>query len=157
MLPPGGEPAPLLVTPRNESWPMFSPDGRWIAYVSDESGRPQVYVRPYPGPGGKVTVSTDGGGEPVWSRDGRELFYRRGITMFSVPVETRPTFKAGTPRKLFEVRFNPAGQSGHPHFDVSLDGQRFLMVRRDQDLVPHQLNVILNWSEELKVRVPVGR
>jgi hypothetical protein len=76
--------------------------------------------------------------------------------MFTVPVETRPTFKAGTPRKLFEARFNP-GPTGHQHFDVSLDGRRFLMVRRDQDLAPPQLNIILNWSEELKARVPVAR
>jgi Tol biopolymer transport system component len=153
----GGKAVAWLATPNTERHARFSPDGRSIAYVSNESGQLEVYLRAYPGPGGKVTISTGGGGEPVWSRDGRELFYRQGATMFAVPVETRPTFKAGTPRRLFEARFNMAGGGGHQHFDISPDGQRFLMVRRDQDMGPPRLNLILNWGEELKARVPVGR
>ena len=91
VLPVGGDPEPFLVTPFEEGAPMFSPDGRWMAYVSDESGQTEVYVRPYPGPGPRFTVSTTGGREPLWSRDGSELFYRsqEGImTVISWPTST---------------------------------------------------------------------
>ena len=82
----GQEPMPFLLTPFDERSPRFSPDGRWLAYVSDESGRDEVYVQPFPGPGAKWLVSTDGGREPVWGRDGRELFYRAGDLMMAVPL-----------------------------------------------------------------------
>ena len=78
---PGGDPVPFLITPFDERSPRFSPDGKWLAYVSDESGRNDVYVQPFPGPGPKWLVSTDGGIDPVWSRDGRELFYRQDDQM----------------------------------------------------------------------------
>jgi eukaryotic-like serine/threonine-protein kinase len=80
----------------------FSPDGHWIAYDSRESGRDEIYVRPYPGPGGKWQVSTDGGTEVVWNRNGRELFYRSGTKMMAVEVNTVPTFSAGKPTQLFD-------------------------------------------------------
>ena len=86
----------------NESAPQFSPDGHWLAYVSDESGRYETYVQPYPGPGGKRQISTDGGTEPVWNRNGRELFYRSGNKMMAVDITTQPGFAAGKPRMLFE-------------------------------------------------------
>ena len=100
MLPLEGErqPQPFLRTPFDEFAPMFSPDGRWLAYLSDESGRLEVYVQPYPGPGGKWQISTEGGAEPVWARDGQELFYRsiNGDRMMAVEITTDPTFSAAT-------------------------------------------------------------
>ena len=93
---------PFLHTTANECMPEFSPDGRWIAYVSNESGRFEIYVQPYPGPGGKWQISTDGGPEPVWNRNGREFFYRSGDKMMAVEITTQPSFVAGRPRMLFE-------------------------------------------------------
>jgi len=88
---------PFLRTGFNESVPQFSPDGRWLAYISDESGRFEIYVQPYPGPGGKWQISTEGGTEPVWNRNGRELFYRSGGRMMAVDIATQPGFAAGKP------------------------------------------------------------
>ena len=93
---------PFLRTPFNEGAPRFSPDGRWLAYISDESGRYEIYVQPYPGPGGKWQISTEGGTEPVWNPNGRELFYRSGDKMMAVDIATQPSFAAGKPRMLFE-------------------------------------------------------
>ena len=86
---------PFLRTPFNEAAPRFSPDGRWLAYISDESGRYEIYVQPYPGPGGKWQISTEGGTEPVWNRNGRELFYRSGDKMMAVDIATQPEFRCG--------------------------------------------------------------
>ena len=148
-------PVPFLDTPFTERGPMFSPDGKWIAYVSNESGRNEVYVQPYPGPGGKRQISTDGGVEPVWSANGRELFYREGTQMVAVAVGTQPTFTAGTPQVLFAGAEYPLDTSGHPGYDVSADGQHFLMKSVPQDAGSTPLYVVLNWFEELKERVPV--
>jgi serine/threonine protein kinase/Tol biopolymer transport system component len=146
---------PFLRTQYNESVPRFSPDGHWLAYVSDESGRWEVYVQPYPGPGGKWQISTEGGMEPTWNPKGGELFYRLGDKMMSVSVAIEPTFKAGKPRVLFEKHYEPTPATG-PNYDLSPDGQRFLMLKpSDQETAaPIQINVVLNWSEELKRRVP---
>ncbi len=123
------EPRPFLETPFNELVAMFSPDGRWVAYVSDESGRNEVYVLPFPGPGGKRQISTEGGGYPQWARDGRELFYLNDLQMMAVDIETEPGFTAGTPRLLFEGGFVSRAGGPYPVYDVSADGQRFLMVQ----------------------------
>jgi Tol biopolymer transport system component len=149
---------PFLQTRFDEAGPRFSPDGRWLAYISDESGRYEVYVQPYPGPGGKWQISTEGGSEPVWNPKGRELFYRRGDKMMAVEIATQPGFAAGTPRMLFEGQYAPA-PFPIVNYDVSLDGQRFLMVKpTEQDhAAPTQINVVLNWFEELKQKVPVGK
>jgi len=150
---------PFLRTPFNESAPEFSPDGRWLVYTSNESGRTEVYVQPYPGPGGKWQISTDGGTEPLWNRNGRELFYRNGDKMMAVEVTTEPSFSAGNPRILFQGQYvqNTPPSSG-PFYDVSPDGQRFLMLKPAEHAgaAPNQINVVLNWSEELKRRVPTG-
>ena len=98
---------PFLRTPFNEAAPRFSPDGRWLAYISDESGRYEIYVQPYPGPGGKWQISTEGGTEPVWNPNGRELFYRSGDKMMAVDIATQPGFAAGKPRMLFEGPYEP--------------------------------------------------
>ena len=148
---------PFLRTRFNESAPQFSPDGHWLAYSSNESGRFEIYVQPYPGPGGKWQVSTDGGMEPVWNRNGRELFYRNGDKMIAVDVVTQTVFSAGKPRMLFEGPYLPsAGNS--PNYDVSPDGQRFLMVKApEREQISSQINVVQNWFEELKQKVPTGK
>jgi len=148
---------PFHRTGPNENEPRFSPDGRWLAYLSDESGRYEIYVQPYPGPGGKWQISTEGGTEPVWNPNGRELFYRNGDKMMAVDISTQPGFAASTPRMLFEGRYEQPPVPVH-NFDVSPDGQHFLMLKPvDQEqAAPTQINVVLNWFEELKRRVPAG-
>jgi Tol biopolymer transport system component len=148
---------PFLRTPFNESTPRFSPDGRWLAYISDESGRFEIYVQPYPGLGGKWQISTEGGAEPVWNPNGRELFYRSGDKMMAVDIATQPSFASGKPRMLFEGQYSPAPGTT-PNYDVSPDGQRFLMIKPSEaGEAPTQINVVLNWFEELKQRVPTGK
>jgi Tol biopolymer transport system component len=149
---------PFLRTPFNESAPRFSPDGRWLAYASDESGRYEIYVQPYPGPGGKWQISTEGGTEPMWNPNGREMFYRSGRKMMAVDIATRPGFAAGKPRVLFEGEYVPTPLT-FPNYDVSPDGQHFLMLKPAEaaEGAPSQINVVLNWFEELKRRVPTGK
>ena len=152
----GRQPQVFLKTTSSEANARFSPDGRWLAYSSNESGARQVYVRPFPGPGGKLQISTDGGSEPVWSRNGRELYYRNGDEMLSVAMATQPALTAGSPRTLFEGRYMRT-DTGGAGYDVSADG-RFLMV---QPVEPEQaathINIVLNWFDELKRRVPAGK
>ena len=148
---------PFLRTRFNETAPRFSPDGRWLAYISDESGRFEIYVQPYPGPGGKWQISTEGGMEPVWNPNGRELFYRNGDKMMDVDITTQPGFAAGKPRMLFEGPYEPPPVP-IVNYDVSPDGQRFLMLKPAEQTqgALTQINVVLNWFEELKRRVPTG-
>jgi len=149
------EPQPFITTSGHECCARFSPDGQWLAYVSDERGRNQVYIRPYPGPGDKFLVSEEreGGGEPVWSPDGTELFYRSGNQMMVVSIQTKPSFRAGRPGVLFEGSHRATNRPlGFQYYDISPDGQRFLMIRTDE--APAQINVVLNWFEELKRLVP---
>jgi serine/threonine protein kinase len=147
---------PFLRTAVNESAPQFSPDGRWLAYMSDASTRFEIYVQPYPGSGGKRQISTNGGTEPVWNRNRRELFYRSGNKMMAVDITTEPGFTAGKPHMLFEGPYQQAVTL--PNYDVSPDGQHFLMLKSTEQAqaVPTQINVVLNWFEELKQKVPVG-
>ncbi len=141
---------PLLQTPFAEAVARFSPDGRWLAYVSDESGRNEIYVMSYPGPGGRWQISTTGGSGPVWARNGRELFYANGDQMMAVDITADEDFTAGNPKLLFEDRGMPLGAAAN--YDVSLDGERFVMVQPQP--AGRQLNVVLNWFEELKRLVP---
>ena len=148
-----GEASPFLATRFSERSPMFSPVGNWLAYVSDESGRDEVYVQAYPGPGGKQLISTEGGREPVWSRDGDKLFFRNGDQMRAVEVSTDgDVFRAGTARVVFEAPYS-SDPWGNPNYDVSADG-RFLMVRGESEATTTSFQVYLNWFEELKRRVP---
>jgi hypothetical protein len=125
-----------------------------MAYDSNESGRIEVYVQPYPGPGAKIQISTEGGTEPLWDPTGRELFYRQGKRMMAVEVSTQPNFSAGNPRVLFETSDTQSEGYGMT-YDVSPDGQRFLMIQPiEEEAPPTQINVVLNWAEELKRRVP---
>jgi Tol biopolymer transport system component len=145
----GNKAAPWQVTAAFERAPALSPNGRWVAYVSDESGQDQVYLQSYPSPGTRHTVSTDGGTEPVWARDGRELYYRTGDKMLAVAVGYSPALTLGQTRVLFE---SPYGRDlstarGLPNYDVAADG-RFLMIA---PLSPQRVVVVLNWDQELKV------
>jgi len=149
---------PFLKTRFDESVPRFSPDGHWLAYTSNESGRYEVYVQPYPGPGGKWQISTEGGTEPAWNHNGRELFFRSGDEMMAVEIATQPGFAAGKPQMLFQGPYvrSPATS---PNYDVSPDGQRFLMLKPADtgESAPTQINIVLNWFEELKRRVPPAK
>lgn len=146
-------PQPWLVTPFREMLADFSRDGKYVVYASDESGQYEIYVRPASGEGARWQVSTEGGEESLWSKDGRELFYRNGSKWMAVAVTTSPQFKAGAPRMLFEGPYrNVRGVS----YDVAVDG-RFLMLEENYKQPPTtQLQAILNWSEEVKRRVPTG-
>jgi serine/threonine-protein kinase len=150
-----GEARPFIASKFDEYAPLFSPDGRFIAYVSDESGRPEVYVESVPRGGGRWLVSSGGGSEPLWSSDGRELFYRKDDAMISVPVLSEPDFGVGAPRTLFERRLK-TGIYDTLSYDVTADGREFLMIERQLELVPNQLHVVLSWDEELRRRVPAG-
>ena len=136
------------MTPFNERGAAISPDGRLLAFVTDESGRDEVYVQAFPGPGGKVTVSTAGGIQPMWSRDGRELFYREGDWLMAAGVQLQP-FRIMAAKRLFE--FGALTYSADPNFadyDVAPDG-RFLAIRHNR-ATADELEVVLNWSEELR-------
>jgi Tol biopolymer transport system component len=144
------QPRAFVRTPSNEYGPAFSRDGRWLAYHSDESGRYEVYVQAFPGPGGRWQVSNQGGQDPVWARAGRELFYRAGDKMMAVDVTSGPTFRVGAPRVLFEGRLLGG------MYDVDSEG-RFLMIKAgEQDQAPTQMTFVLEWFSELASRVPVG-
>ena len=144
-LKPGGTPQRYLSSPSNERSGMFSPDGRWLAYVSDETGSYQVYVIPYPGPGPKVAVSVDGGMAPIWSPDGRQLFFRRGGRMLAAAMTYSPTVSAARPIELFQGAFT-LDFMGHQRYAVAAEG-RFLMVEDDGDF---RSVVVQGWSEEVK-------
>jgi serine/threonine-protein kinase len=147
------QPRPVAATSFGEAFPHLSPDGRWLAYMSSEPGSVEIFVQPFPGPGARMQISTGGGGSPMWSRDGRELFYIRGDDMMAVDVTTVPSFKAGIPRLLFSGRY--MGGPGVTGYDVSRDGKRFLRVQPvHPDPPDNQIRVVLNWQEELKQRVP---
>ena len=145
----------LFDTEFQEAAPAISPDGGWIAYHSDETGQNEVYVQRFPGLGDKEAISTDGGGQPLWSPDGKELFYRNGDEMMVVPVETDPTFSAGAPEVLFEQQYYL--DRARRTYDLAPDG-RFLMVKEatDDDAADApQLILVQNWHEELKRLVPI--
>jgi dipeptidyl aminopeptidase/acylaminoacyl peptidase len=155
---------PLVQTQASESYPDFSPNGRWLAYASNESGRFEVYVQPYPGPGVRQQVSVKGGTGPAWSRDGRELFFTDAQTvggqatltrMMAVPVTPGPTLTFGTPRQLFEGRYGAT--AAIRSYDVTADGRRFLMVQQKERpaLAVSAMILVQNWLEEVKARVPV--
>jgi serine/threonine-protein kinase len=160
---------PLIQTRAAETSAEISPDGRWIAYESDESGQDEIYVRPFPDvSAGPWQVSTGGGTKPLWARNGRELFYLvpsgGGAAVMSAPLERGASFTAGTPTKVLEgpYFFGTSGGGDTASFrtyDVSSDGQRFLMIKlpggSEQTAAPPSLIVVQHWVEELKARVPL--
>ena len=173
MLPMDGDrkPRAFLHERFHEKAAQFSPDGRWLAYASTETGQSEIYVRPYPGPGGKWQISNDGGDRPRWARSGRELFYVNGDTLMSVTVTLAGMFRAAKPQRLVQlfpdltddVRRRRDGSanvlgitrvSPDPIYDVSPDGQRF--AKSTNEPQPHvtQIHLVLNWFEQLKLGVP---
>jgi len=148
-----GRSEPWLQTSFNESAGVFSPDGNWLAYVSDEAGEDEVYLRGFPSHDGKTAVSSGGGHEPVWSADGSELYYRAQEWVMAVTVSTTPTLALGTPRRLFEAPFDEAG-APYANYDVARDGDGFIMIRSDEEVSASTLVVVLNWLEELHRVVP---
>jgi hypothetical protein len=148
------KPHVFLQTQFNETAPRLSPDGRYVAYSSDESGRNEIYVQPFPGPGGKYQISTEGGRELTWGANG-EIFYRNGEKMMAVEVKTQPALQVGKAQMLFEAPYLVNSGAG-AYYDVTADGQRFVMLKGPEQATPAtQINVVLNWFEELKQKVPV--
>ena len=160
MLPLMGDRQPHLFTRSKffQGAGKFSPDGKWVVYCSMESGKAEVYVQPWPGPGPKIQISSDGGMDPMWRRDGKEIFYRNGSRMMAVAVSAQPAFQAGRPQALWEGEYtmglsSSCGLRGatFTSYDVSLDGQRFLMIKdHDEKMYATKVVVVLNWVEELK-------
>jgi serine/threonine-protein kinase len=146
----------LIQTPYQTRAGVISPDGHWLAYASNDTNRFEVYVQAYPGPGGKYQISTDGGAEPVWARNGRELFYRNGDKMMAVTVEARTgSLEVSTPAVIFEGRFAVSNVSGgDAWYDVSPDGQRFLMLRPEESQSIASIVMVQDWIGELKRLVP---
>jgi len=142
----------VAVSAASEWGPHMSPDEKWIAYTSDESGRYEIYVKAYPGSGGAWVISAEGGEEPIWSRDGRSLFYRNGDTWLEAPVSFEPEFTVGTPRVVIEGPYiNVPGRS----YDVSADGSKFLVILDEgNEEYSRHVEVILNWFDELERLVP---
>jgi len=157
ILPLEGErkPQPVLQTSFRECTPMLSPDGRWLAYTSDESGRNEIYVRAISDSGGgRWQVSTGGGTEPLWSWDGRELFYRSGNNIMSAAIETEPIFKVQTRKVLFGGDYEK--NSSHTNYDIHPDNKRFVMIKSPLEMSTEMI-VVLNWFEELKRLVPTEK
>ncbi|GMR21992.1 MAG: hypothetical protein BMS9Abin37_0315 [Acidobacteriota bacterium] len=150
-----GTPKLFLQTQANEWWAAFSPDSRWIAYVSDESGQDEIYLRRYPGALEKRQVSAEGGTMPVWNPNGRELFYRNGGKMMVVSVQTEGELVElllGDPTILYERPFAP---SFFPTYSVTPDGQRFIDLEvTDTEPAPTELVLVQNWFQELERLVP---
>ena len=155
----GGTPQPLINTRFNEFHPMISPSGRWLAYSSDESGRAEIYIKAYPGPGGAIPVTTDGGMEPVWDPSEKELYYRddTGDKLFKVSILTEPTVQIGSPELLFEGRFLWSSSFWGRNYDISPKGDFFILIEEGEMQPAAQINVVLNWFEELKRLVPTGK
>jgi serine/threonine-protein kinase len=137
----------------------FAPDGKWVAYCSnEEGGRNEVFVQPWPGPGPKIKVSSEGGTDPLWSRNGKELFYRNGDRMMAVAISLAGGFRTGKPQLLWKARYSHGMSSscGPPgttegNYDVAGDGRRFLMIKDlDEDAQSTRIIVVLNFAEELK-------
>jgi len=152
-----GKPEPFLTT-ENEEWgAMFSPDGQYVAYTSDESGQYEVYVQPFPATGDRWQLSTEGGGEPIWSPKGDELFYRSLSfkEMMVVAFRTEAGFERSRPRVLFKGNYLVIpGQS----YDIYPDGEHFLMLKgTEKGTTRSQLNIVTNWFEELKEKVPTDK
>jgi len=158
---------PLLQTPFDQRNAAISPDGRWMAYESTESARTQIYVRPFPNViDAHYQISTDGGRTPLWSTDGRELFFVNGSALMAVAVQLTPTFSAGNPTTLFEgpsilLDGRSIGSMTGRTYDVARDG-RFLMIKKNagssEGKAPAaSMIVVQNWFEELKVKLAVGR
>jgi serine/threonine protein kinase/Tol biopolymer transport system component len=144
----------FISTQFSEYHPMISPDGQWLAYQSDETGRFEVYVQPFPDGGKKWLVSAGGGTQPLWARNGEELFYRYGKNIMAASIRPGPNFEAETPELLFEFPYLAASGYGSPDYDITPDGQRFVMIETETQVPRTEFYVVVNWLEELKRLVP---
>jgi Tol biopolymer transport system component len=146
----GAKPRSIIESEFKKTTPEISPDGRWVAYVADDTGRPEVYVSSFPEAGPKITISTDGGNLPRWGRNGRELFYRSGDRLMAVDIQAGPPFRAGRPKMLFGGYY-----SDYP-YDVAQDGQHFLMIKpavRPEGRSNDQVIIVFNWFDDLRRRM----
>ena len=153
-LAPNAQMTRLLNSQFNEYGAALSPDARWLAYQTNENGRPEIFVKDLSGSGSRIPISTDGGEEPRWSHDGRELFYRKSNSFMRVAVEPGSAFRAGTPKELFKGVYDLRSNSGVT-YDVDPKSNRFLMIRVGEDATaPAQVRVVVNWFDELRRAVP---
>ena len=144
-----GQVQTVVATPISEGFAgSLSPDGRWLAYTSESTGRTEIWVRPFPGPGPAVRVSSNGGTEPVWARNGKELYYIEGGGLMAVAVDAGATFNFKPAMRLFESAYGRSDQA--PSYDVTPDG-RFVMIKSDNS-GQKPISVILNWQERLNAR-----
>ena len=148
----GGKSLPILAVLNDDKQPRISPDGKWLAYVSNESGREEVYVRALSGGGGRVPVSAGGGGEPLWAEGGRRLFYRSHTRVMAATIATQPSLTVTGRELVFEGQF--ASDLFHPNYDVTRDGQTFIMIRPVEE--NRRLVVVVNWIDELRRRTGGG-
>jgi serine/threonine-protein kinase len=146
-------PRAFRATPYEEQFGTFSPDGRWLAYESNETGRPEVYVEAFPGPGERFQVSADGGIEPLWARGSGEIFYRHGDEMRVVKTHTGPEFEIEASRTLFTLPLHKAGTDLR-NYDVTPDGQGVLVVRVPDSAAPRRIDIVTGWLDELARQVP---
>jgi Tol biopolymer transport system component len=145
------KPIPFLQTEFQELDGRFSPNDRWIAYDSNESGKREVYVQPFPASAGKWQISTNGGSDPIWRPDGKELFYlATDGKIMAEPVKSDATFEAGVPKALFQTMFVGFVRGGFEHYRVTADGQRFLVNMPSAGGTPPPITVVLNWTAGLK-------
>jgi eukaryotic-like serine/threonine-protein kinase len=155
-----GQPKPFVNSAFNEREPAFSPDGRWLAYMSDESGTFEVYVRPFSGPGGKWQVSTGGGLYPKWSHNGKELFYRTADSKIMVVIYTASgdSFQADKPQLWSTGQFTERGL-GLYNFDLHPDGKRFAVLKAGTGQAPavNKVSFVFNFFDEIRRKVPPGK
>jgi eukaryotic-like serine/threonine-protein kinase len=146
------KPKALLATQFDERRPALSPDGKWMVYQSNESSQFELFVRPFPNvEGGRWQVSAGGGSSPIWSPDGREIYYRQGQTIQHVAVKTSPVFSAGTPSQLFQTTL-PVDSAGMS-YGIAPDGKQFLVVKPASGTTgPVEYRVVLNWIEDVRAR-----
>jgi Tol biopolymer transport system component len=152
--PESNSPTPFIQGNHDQRLATWSGDGKWVAYISEETGSWEVYVEPYPGPGPRTTISTQGGIQPVWARDGKELYYRSGDKIMAVSVDTESELKVLDSKILFKGNYLYCLNC--QTYDVAPDG-RFLMIQDPLEPATPRINVILNWAEELKRLAPLEK
>jgi serine/threonine-protein kinase len=149
------DPRRIVATNAAEYGAVVSPDGHWLAYVSNESGRGEIYVQPFPDGGRRYKITTEGGIQPGWAPDGRSIYFRNNNHFLSASVSTTPVFRADAPTILFEANFAEGTFFNYPNFDISPDGKRFVMIKPDPDWgVATEINLVFNWFEELERLLP---
>ena len=146
-------PKMLLGAPVDANDPALSPDGKWLAYVTDETGTPEIYVRAFPGPASKWPVSAGGGTEPIWAPDGRHVYYRGARRMMVATVSTSPGFRVAGRDALFEDRF--VAGTGFRNYDLSPDGKEFLMLQRGDSGI--RVTVVVNFLAEMRAKMAAAK